>query len=74
MKATEGIAKIFGLDLNLDSKNVKKITSCCPQIDIIWPCLSIYEHFELFGALRGLRGEGLDQKIDKLLKDVDLLA
>ena len=52
LEATSGNAFIFGLNLQTDLEEIRKIISLCPQFDICWDDLTIEEHLELFCQLR----------------------
>lgn len=70
LKQTEGNVKIFGLDLNEDSEEVKELVSLCPQFDIYWENLTVYEHLELFSLIKGMRF--IESTVDKLIQEVGL--
>jgi ABC-type Na+ transport system ATPase subunit NatA len=67
-----GRIKIFGLDLKQDNEEVKEIVSMCPQFDIYWNDLSVYEHLALFASIRGVEQDEVDEVIKRLIRDVDL--
>ncbi|KAG9397675.1 ABC transporter [Carpediemonas membranifera] len=46
----------------------------CPQFDIMWPTMTAKEHIQLFGALKGLSGERLDQETIDRLEEVNLTS
>ena len=56
----------------LASRNSDEKISLCPQFDIQWSILSIYEHLKIFGLLRGLSGAKLEEQIIEILKKVSL--
>lgn len=58
-------------ELITSSQSNKRI-SLCPQFDILWSTLSIYEHFMFFGMMRGLKGSDLDKEVASLAAKVDL--
>ena len=58
-------------DLITSSQSNKQI-ALCPQFDILWPTLSIYEHFKFFGMMRGLKGNKLDVAIKSMSEKCDL--
>lgn len=56
----------------LSSSGCKEKVSLCPQFDIQWGILSIYEHVKIFGLLKGLSGEVLENEIEHVLRSVQL--
>ena len=44
----------------------------CRQDDILWPDLTASEHLELFGGIRGVRREDVDDTVQRWLESVDL--
>lgn len=43
---------MFGLDLDNDRSKVREIVSLCPQFDIYWPDLTVFEHVILLAEIR----------------------
>ncbi len=62
--------KIFidGLDLDLDEKKIKNISSYVPQTYAFYPTLTAYENLEFFGALYGLKNAELKARINHCIK------
>ena len=56
----EGLAKI------------RRVMGVCPQFDVLWHNLTGTEHLMLFGAIKGLRKEQIEQQADALLDKVSL--
>lgn len=54
------------------SSNIKKKISLCPQFDILWSNLTVYEHFKFFGMMRGLSEDNLSHAIKNIARKVDL--
>lgn len=65
----EGLIEILG---KTEFEEIREVLGVCPQENPLYDDLTIREHLELFGSLKGLEGETLDGEIDKLLEDVDL--
>lgn len=72
LKQTTGNVKIFGLDLNKNNEEVKELVSLCPQFDVCWDTLTVYEHLELFSSIKGVKENLIVEKVEKLIKDVGL--
>ncbi len=62
--------KIFmdGLDLDVDEKKIKNISSYVPQTYAFYPTLTAYENLEFFGALYGLKNAKLKARINHCIK------
>lgn len=74
VKATSGDASVMGFDLKTEMKDIRRITSLCPQFDIYWPDMTIREHLELFASIKGYStGRDLNNEIDRLLEMVGLV-
>lgn len=58
--------------LPLGSQFIKEKTSFCPQFDIQWGILSVYEHLRIFGLLKGISGTNLEKQIKDILESVCL--
>lgn len=63
VKKDSGSIEIYGLNLEKNSNEIKKISSYIPQTYAFYPNLTAYENLEFFGALYGLSGEKLKQQI-----------
>jgi len=51
---------------------VREKMSLCPQFDIQWSILTVYEHLKIFGLLKGLSGPRLEKQIQDILNGVNL--
>ncbi len=64
LRKSGGKVIINGLDLDRDHQEIKSITSFVPQTLAQYPLLTSYENLEYFGALYGLRGKKLKERLD----------
>ncbi len=64
IKKNSGKVTIQGFDLDNDLGGIQSITGMVPQTLAIYPLLTSYENLEYFGALYGLRGSKLRERID----------
>jgi ABC-2 type transport system ATP-binding protein len=64
LRKNDGKVIINGLDLDNDLGEIQSITGMVPQTLAIYPLLTSYENLEYFGALYGLRGSKLKERID----------
>ena len=51
---------------------VREKISLCPQFDIQWGILTVYEHLKIFGLLKGISGSRLEKQISEILAGVQL--
>ena len=73
LQPTSGNAMIFGKDLLSNLEFVRASTSLCPQNDIYWEELTVFEHLELFIHLKEKTSQSeIETKITELLKAVEL--
>jgi ATP-binding cassette subfamily A (ABC1) protein 3 len=52
---------------------VRGVIGMCPQHDVLWPTLTVRQHLELFGELKGVRALENKVEIDSLMRDVEVL-
>jgi ABC-type multidrug transport system ATPase subunit len=57
---------------NIDE--IRKHIGVCSQFDILWNELTAEEHLIMFGRLKGIAQDEIQQKIDETLTFVNLLA
>ena len=71
--ATEGLAEVFGMDVNTDLDEVQKHMGVCPQHDILWDELTAAEHLALFAEIKGVKGS-VAAEVQLLLEEVGLVT
>jgi ABC-type multidrug transport system ATPase subunit len=69
---TGGSGSILGFDIEKEMDKVRKSLGFCPQHDVHWPTLTVYEHLRIFGALRGSSGKELTKEISILVAELGL--
>lgn len=69
---SSGKIKICGYDLDYHAKEIKQISSYVPQTYAFYPKLTTYENLEFFGALYGLKSQGLKKRIDECIEATSL--
>jgi len=67
-----GTVTINGLNLDTDLDAIKSITSFVPQTIALYPLLTPRENLEYFGALYGLRGKKLRERMDFAIEAASL--
>lgn len=72
MRPTQGDFYSNGVDGTYESSAVRKFTNVCPQFDILWPELSIYDHILLICRIKGLKGSAYRKFAIELMGEVNL--
>eukprot|EP01038_Epipyxis_sp_PR26KG_P012006 gene12006-16074_t len=72
IEPTNGQISIFGKSLAKDLPAIRQITGICPQHNVLYPTLTVYEHLRLFGNIKGMWGWRLQAAIDLMLKEIGL--
>ncbi|TFG24654.1 MAG: ATP-binding cassette domain-containing protein [Promethearchaeota archaeon] len=72
LKATSGTAVINGYDVNDALSHIKELIGVCPQEPAIFKMLTGKENIELFGKLHLMKKSEIDDRIDNLIKILDL--
>jgi ABC-2 type transport system ATP-binding protein len=65
IKKDRGTVRINGLDLDDDPSAIRAVGSVVPQSFAFYPTLTVYENLAYFGALYGLKGGTLRDRIDR---------
>jgi ABC-2 type transport system ATP-binding protein len=73
IKPTSGEFTINGLSYKNDSTTIKKIIGVVPQEYALYPTLTARENLEYFGAMYGLKGTDLKEKVAESLDYLGLL-
>jgi ABC-2 type transport system ATP-binding protein len=71
-RPTSGDAQIGGFSIQEQPIEAKRLLGIVPQEVALYDQLSARRNLEFFGALQGLRGDALDQRIDAVLDVIDL--
>lgn len=71
---TKGKVTINGNNIATASgfENARKMIGYCPQFDAIFTGLTVLEHLQIYGSLKGIKRNVIGQLIDKAIKDMDL--
>ena len=69
---TSGTARIGGYDIITQMDEVKKFNGLVPQDLALYPTLSARANLNFFGRIYGLRGKGLKERVDDVLRIVAL--
>ncbi|KRX09561.1 P-loop containing nucleoside triphosphate hydrolase [Pseudocohnilembus persalinus] len=69
---TQGDAWIGGFNIQTQQDQIHSIIGVCPQFDLLWSNLTIYEHLEFYARLKGISEVQIPYQIDTVLKEVKL--
>ncbi|MHA1292383.1 MAG: ABC transporter ATP-binding protein [Promethearchaeota archaeon] len=72
MKPTSGNAKIFGFDVVKEANKVKKHIGICPQENIFYEELSVYQNLIFFGKMHNVNKNILKRRALELIEKVGL--
>ena len=71
---TSGDAFIGQKSIRTDMGVIRGELGLCPQHDVLFDSLTVYEHLIFFGRLKDAPRESMEEEIDALLKDLELDA
>jgi ABC-2 type transport system ATP-binding protein len=74
LRPTSGTVTLCGYDVVTAPASVRPLFGLAPQELALYPGLTARENLRYFGRLYGLRGKGLEQRIDTCLETVGLGA
>ena len=69
---SSGDASVAGDSIVSNMSAVRQHLSVCPQHDVLYPNLTVSDHLEVFGHLKGLEGPQLDAAITTAIARVGL--
>ncbi len=72
VKPTAGTININGLNYKKNRKQIQNLIGVVPQEYALYPTLTAFENLMYFGAMYGLKGENLKNKIKESLKRLGL--
>ena len=73
LKPTSGSIVIDGLNYQENKREIQFLIGVVPQEYALYPTLTAFENLMYFGAMYGLKGEHLKNKIQQSLQDLGLL-
>ena len=71
-KPSAGVAKVFGLDVATQRTDIRNQLGVCPQHDILWPDVTVFEHLRLFAVIKGVAAAEVNGQCDKFIQEVGL--
>eukprot|EP00953_Heterococcus_sp_UTEX-ZZ885_P022237 12320-Heterococcus_DN1.PRE.12 len=70
---TSGTAYISGFNVKSHMSQIRQNLSVCPQHDIQYPTLTVYEHLALFAAFKGVHPSSVKHEVMAMIAAVGLL-
>jgi len=70
---SRGTAYVNGYDIRYQTSQARRSMSLCPQENIIYNELSVYQHLKLYAVLKGYPWSEVDREIDHTLKLLRLM-
>ena len=61
---TAGSVKLQDTEIDTNISHIFKEVGICPQFDCLWENLTVKEHLLVFGSMKGLNGQELQENID----------
>eukprot|EP00004_Rigifila_ramosa_P020544 TRINITY_DN5332_c0_g3_i1.p1 TRINITY_DN5332_c0_g3~~TRINITY_DN5332_c0_g3_i1.p1 ORF type:complete len:1669 (-),score=414.89 TRINITY_DN5332_c0_g3_i1:6-5012(-) len=68
VEQTSGDARVYGKSLAEDITEIRKLIGYCPQQNVIWNDLSVYDHLYLFASIKGVPTGEIEGRSTELLK------
>ena len=69
---SEGDALLAGKSILTEQKAIRRELGFCPQHDALLDLLTVREHLELFGRIKGIRAADLAAYVQKMMVELDL--
>jgi len=69
---TSGDLTIFGMNASDYGDIIPQLMGLCPQDDVIWDKLTAREHLRIFGVIKGISEDKIEEEVTKILKEIDL--
>jgi hypothetical protein len=70
---TSGSAIIHGFDVQKDMTAIRQALGVCPQHDILFDDLTVFEHIRLFASIKGVAGSQIQEQAEKWLTNLGLM-
>lgn len=69
---SSGTATVAGNDVATEMDQVRKNMGICPQHDILFDTLTVREHLEYYGSLKGVTADRLADEVENSIEEVQL--
>ena len=64
---TEGQLVVSGHDVVREPTKVKRLLGYCPQFDALWDKLTAREHLQLYGRVKGVPKDKMDEEVSGMV-------
>jgi ATP-binding cassette subfamily A (ABC1) protein 3 len=71
-EATAGDATVFGRSIRTDMAAIRRSIGFCPQHDVLYPELTVWEHLEFYGRIKGVAEAQLQSEVAHRIGQVGL--
>lgn len=73
LKPTAGSMTVNGFDFKTDMQDIRRTLGVCPQHDILFKNLTVYEHLYMFCRFKGIQNHNdIENAINEKITEVDL--
>ena len=72
IEPTSGSAEVFGFDMDTQMTSIREILGVCPQHNVLFPNLTVWEHLMFFGSLKSQDEDTVANQARSLLRDMNL--
>lgn len=69
---TSGDSFVRGYSIRNQMRQVRQNLGICPQHDVVWPELSVYDHLFLYAGLKGVPYDKIKRCVDDLIAEIGL--
>lgn len=69
---TTGEINIQGFNIQKEFTSARKLIGYCPQVDAIFPLLTVREHLDFYAKVKGIPTKKREKVIQKLIEDLNL--
>jgi ATP-binding cassette, subfamily A (ABC1), member 3 len=71
-EATAGDATVYGRSIRTDMATIRQSIGFCPQHDVLYPELTVWEHLEFYGRIKGVSEDRLQSEVAHRIGQVGL--
>ena len=71
---SDGDCTVYDRPIPAALSEIRTITGICPQQNVLFPSLTVKEHLNFFGSIKGLYGKERKEEVLKMIHDVGLFA
>ena len=72
IESSAGDVSIYGRSLADNLSLIRQDMGICPQINVLFNKLTVYEHLQFFGNIKGMYGSALKKHIEDVVTEIGL--